>query len=79
MTEKKKTVLITGATGGVGRATVKYFNERGGFVSLVLTGSRFMKVSLRMAFMFRLISPFLKIRRRSTKKPASLPINWIVW
>ena len=29
MTEKKKTVLITGAAGGVGRATVKYFNERG--------------------------------------------------
>ncbi len=28
MTEKKKTVLITGAAGGVGRATVKYFNER---------------------------------------------------
>lgn len=29
MTEKKKTVLITGAAGGVGRATVKFFNERG--------------------------------------------------
>ena len=29
MTEKKKTVLITGAAGGVGRATVNYFYERG--------------------------------------------------
>ena len=29
MTEKKKTVLITGAAGGVGRATVAYFNQRG--------------------------------------------------
>lgn len=29
MTEKTKTVLITGAAGGVGRATVAYFNQRG--------------------------------------------------
>lgn len=29
MTEKNKTVLITGAAGGVGKAAVSYFNERG--------------------------------------------------
>jgi NAD(P)-dependent dehydrogenase (short-subunit alcohol dehydrogenase family) len=29
MTESKKTILITGAAGGVGRATVKHFHERG--------------------------------------------------
>ena len=29
MTEKTKTVLVTGAAGGVGRATVAYFNQRG--------------------------------------------------
>jgi NAD(P)-dependent dehydrogenase (short-subunit alcohol dehydrogenase family) len=29
MTEEKRTVLITGAAGGVGRATVHYFAERG--------------------------------------------------
>lgn len=29
MTEKRKTVLITGAAGGVGQATVAYFNQRG--------------------------------------------------
>ena len=29
MSESKKTILITGAAGGVGRATVKLFRERG--------------------------------------------------
>jgi NAD(P)-dependent dehydrogenase (short-subunit alcohol dehydrogenase family) len=29
MSESKKTILITGAAGGVGRATVKLFHERG--------------------------------------------------
>ena len=29
MTEKTKTVLVTGAAGGVGRATVAYFKQRG--------------------------------------------------
>jgi Dehydrogenases with different specificities (related to short-chain alcohol dehydrogenases) len=29
MSESKKTILITGAAGGVGRATVKHFHERG--------------------------------------------------
>jgi NAD(P)-dependent dehydrogenase (short-subunit alcohol dehydrogenase family) len=29
MAEKRKTVLITGAAGGVGQATVAYFNQRG--------------------------------------------------
>ena len=29
MVEKTKTVLITGAAGGVGQATVAYFNQRG--------------------------------------------------
>jgi NAD(P)-dependent dehydrogenase (short-subunit alcohol dehydrogenase family) len=29
MTENKKTLLITGAAGGVGQATVAYFNQRG--------------------------------------------------
>ncbi len=29
MSESKKTILITGAAGGVGRATVKHFHEHG--------------------------------------------------
>ena len=78
MTEKKKTVLITGAAGGVGRATVKYFNERG-FRVIGVDRLPLYEGFLRTAFMFRLISPFLKIRKRSTKKPVSLPISWMFW
>ena len=50
MTEnKEKTVLITGAAGGVGRATVKLFNDKGWRV-IGVDRKESMRVSRQMGF-----------------------------
>jgi nucleoside-diphosphate-sugar epimerase len=60
MAEKKKTVLITGAAGGVGRATVAYFSARG-FQVIGVDRSPYYENFPEMGFISRLTFPFLKI------------------